>query len=259
MAEVEIIARVERRRKWTAEEKAALLAEVEADGGKVAVVARRHRISESVLYNWRAALKAAAGQVPVVAPFIPLGVFSGSSHRDTALLEQSQPPEPASPRPTRGSDGGVGGIEIVLPNGARVSVDAFVNEKALSRGTARDEGCDMIDLAPGTKVFLACRPIDLRAGFNGLAAKVQQVIERNPFDGSLFIFRGKRGDYFKAIYWDGTGLWLLAKRLEKGRFVWPPIVDGAMTLTPAQMAVLVEAMDWRRTITTEPPSRPMLV
>ena len=93
MAEVEIIARVERRRKWTAEEKAALLAEVEAEGGKVAVVARRHRISESVLYNWRAALKAAAGQVPVAAPFIPLGVFGGSSHRDTAMLARSQPPE----------------------------------------------------------------------------------------------------------------------------------------------------------------------
>ncbi|GAC1547213.1 MAG: hypothetical protein NVS2B7_22830 [Herpetosiphon sp.] len=64
----------------------------------------------------------------------------------------------------------------------------------------------MISLAPGTKVFLACQPIDLRAGFNGLAAKVQQVIGQNPFDGSLFIFRGKRGDYFKAIYWDGSGL-----------------------------------------------------
>ena len=68
----------------------------------------------------------------------------------------------------------------------------------------------MISLAPGTKVFLACRPIDLRAGFNGLAAKVQQVIGQNPFDSSLYIFRGKRGDYFKAIYWDGSGLWLLA-------------------------------------------------
>ena len=103
MAEVEIIARVERRRKWTAEEKAALLAEVEAEGGKVTVVARRHRISESVLYNWRAALKAtaAARQVPVGAPFIPLGVFSGSNHRDTAMLAQSQPPEPESPRPIR--------------------------------------------------------------------------------------------------------------------------------------------------------------
>ena len=65
----------------------------------------------------------------------------------------------------------------------------------------------MISLAPGTKVFLACQPIDLRAGFNGLAAKAQQVIGQNPFDGSLFIFRGKRGDYSKAIYWDGSGLW----------------------------------------------------
>ena len=120
MAEVEIIARVERRRKWTAEEKAALLAEVEAEGGRVAVVARRHRISESVLYNWRAALKAAAGQVPVVAPFIPLGVFGGSRPSDTAMLAQpQQPPEPGSPRPVRGGDSGVGGIEIVLPNGAR--------------------------------------------------------------------------------------------------------------------------------------------
>ena len=103
----------------------------------------------------------------------------------------------------------------------------------------------MINLAAGTKVFLACRPIDLGAGFNGLAAKAQQVIGGDPFSGHLFLFRGKRGDYFKAIYWDGTGLWLLAKRLEKGRFVWPPIVDGAMTLTPAQLAVLIEAMDWR--------------
>jgi hypothetical protein len=78
LAEVEIIARVERRRKRTAEEKTAPLAEVEADGGKVAVVARRRRISESVLYNWRAALKAtaAARQVSVAAPFIPLGVFA---------------------------------------------------------------------------------------------------------------------------------------------------------------------------------------
>jgi transposase len=136
LADVEIIAtRVERRRKWTAQEKAALLAEVEAEGGKVTVVARRHRISESVLYNWRAAWKAAAAamQVPVAAPFIPLGVFGGSGHRDTAMLAQPQPPRPEPSRPMRGSDAGVGGIEIVLPNGARLSVDAFVNEKALSR------------------------------------------------------------------------------------------------------------------------------
>jgi transposase len=135
LADVEIIGRVERRRRWTAQEKAALLAEVEAEGGKVTVVARRHRISESVLYNWRAAWKAAAAmmQAPVAAPFIPLGVFGGPSHRDTAMLAPPQSPEPEQSRPMRGSDAGVGGIEIVLPNGARVSVDASVNEKALSR------------------------------------------------------------------------------------------------------------------------------
>ncbi len=135
MSDVEIIGRVERRRKWTAREKAALRAEVEAEGGKVTVVARRHRISESVLYNWRAAWKAAAAvmQAPMATPFIPLGVFGGSDPCDTAMLAPPQPPEPASPGSMRGSDIGVGGIEIVLPNGARVSVDAWVNEQALSR------------------------------------------------------------------------------------------------------------------------------
>jgi transposase len=80
-----------------------------------------------------------------------------------------------------------------------------------------------------------------------------------PFGGHLFIFRGKRGDYFKGLYWDGSGMWLIAKRLEKGRFVWPPIVDGAMTLTPAQFSVLIEAMDWRRTVAPPAPIRPMLI
>jgi transposase len=117
----------------------------------------------------------------------------------------------------------------------------------------------VISLAPGTKVYLACQPIDLRAGFNGLASKVQQVLGQDPFSGQLFLFRSKRGDNFKAIYWDGSGLWLVAKRLEKGRFVWPPIVDGAMTLTPAQLAVLIEAMDWRRTVMPPAPIRPVLV
>jgi len=117
----------------------------------------------------------------------------------------------------------------------------------------------VISLAAGTKVFLACRPVDLRNGFDGLAAKAQQIIGVDPFSGHLFLFRGKRGDYLKALYWDGTGLCLFAKRLEKGRFVWPPIIDGAITLTPAQLALLIEAMDWRRTVAPPPPTQPMLV
>jgi transposase len=136
LSDIEIFARVERRRKWTAQEKAALLAEVEAEGGKVRVVARRHRISESVLYNWRAALKAAATAMPPSA-FIPLGVLGGPDSPAPSMLAQSEPPPPRPPSharsPLRSNDSGVGGIEIVLANGARVSVDAFVNEKALSR------------------------------------------------------------------------------------------------------------------------------
>ncbi len=117
----------------------------------------------------------------------------------------------------------------------------------------------MIGLSPGTKVFLACRPVDLRNGFDGLAAKVKQMIGADPFSGHLFLFRGKRGDYLKALYWDGTGLCLFAKRLERGRFVWPPIVDGSVVLSPAQLALLIEAMDWRRTVAPPLPRQPMLV
>src|SRR4029077_10072447 len=76
---------------------------------------------------------------------------------------------------------------------------------------------------PGTKVFLACRPVDLRNGFDGLAATAAPMIGADPFSGHLFLFGGKRGDYLKARYWDGSGLCLFAQRLEKGRFVWPPI------------------------------------
>jgi len=75
----------------------------------------------------------------------------------------------------------------------------------------------LITLAPGTKVYCPCRPVDLRNGFDGLAAKVQWMICADPLNGHMFIFRGKRGNYFKGLYWDGSGLWLIAKRLEKGR------------------------------------------
>ena len=131
MAEVEIVARVERRRKWTIEEKAALLAEVEAEGGKVKLVARRHRVSESLLYNWRSAWKAAAsaavGASGTVA-FVPLGVLD-----KTCSEAPAAPPPPEPQRAHQRGESRAGAIEIALPNGARVRVDAFVNEKALSR------------------------------------------------------------------------------------------------------------------------------
>lgn len=103
-------------------------------------------------------------------------------------------------------------------------------------------------LASGTRVYLACRPIDLRKGFNGLVSLVAVILGEDPYSGHLFVFRGKRGDYLKMLYWDGSGLCLFAKRFEKGAFVWPPIVDNILHLTQAQLALLIEGMDWRRTI-----------
>jgi|SRR5690348_144347 len=129
MSDVEIFARVERRRKWSVAEKAALIAEVEAEGGKVKLVAQRHRISESLLYNWRAAWKAAAAANSSAAvEFVPLGVVGVADPAASALLPA---PEPLSPQ--QRAEARAGAIEIALPDGSRVSVDAFVNETALSR------------------------------------------------------------------------------------------------------------------------------
>ena len=117
----------------------------------------------------------------------------------------------------------------------------------------------MIGLPAGTRVWLVAGVTDMRRGFDGLAADVAQTLRADPYSGAAFVFRSKRGDYVKILTWDGSGLCLFAKRLEKGRFVWPPIVDGQMTLTPAQLALLLEAMDWRRTVALEPPRKPVMV
>jgi transposase len=85
------------------------------------------------------------------------------------------------------------------------------------------------------------------------------VLDVDPFAGHVFIFRSKRADYLKILHYDGSGLCLFAKRLERGKFVWPPIVDGGMVLTPAQLALLLEAIDWRRTVATDVPRRPVAV
>lgn len=129
MSEGEVITR---RRKWSPAEKSALLDEVESEGGKVAVVARRHGISESLLYNWRSAWKAAACAVSASEPvdFVPLGVVGEANGDRRSLLA---PPKPERSQPPRAGEAGAGMIEIALPNGFRICVDGLVNEKALSR------------------------------------------------------------------------------------------------------------------------------
>ena len=111
----------------------------------------------------------------------------------------------------------------------------------------------MIGPPPGTRVYLACGVTDMRRGFDSLSAQVESVLNLDPYSGSIFIFRGRRGDLLKALYWDGQGLVLYAKRLEKGRFVWPQASDGAVALTRAQLSMLLEGIDWRRPQRTAEP------
>jgi transposase len=111
----------------------------------------------------------------------------------------------------------------------------------------------MIGLPSGTRVWLATGVTDMRKGFDGLSALVQTVLRHDPFSGHVFAFRGRRGDLVKLLWWDGDGLCLYAKRLEWGRFVWPRTEASVAVLTPAQLSMLLEGIDWRRPIRTARP------
>lgn len=112
----------------------------------------------------------------------------------------------------------------------------------------------MIAVPPGVRIWLAARPVDMRKGFDGRAAVVQQHLRKDPFSGQLFVFRGKRGDLLKILVWDGQGFLLIAKRLEKGRFVWPSPATEQVRLSPAELAMLLEGIDWRAVRRTDEPA-----
>jgi transposase len=102
-------------------------------------------------------------------------------------------------------------------------------------------------------VWIVAGHTDMRKGFDGLAALVQSALAENPFCGHVFVFRGRRGDILKVLWFDGQGLMLLAKRLERGRFVWPQATSGSVSLTPAQLSMLLEGIDWRMPVRTHAP------
>ena len=104
----------------------------------------------------------------------------------------------------------------------------------------------MIVPASGVKVLIATRPVDFRKGMDGLAAVVRESLGSDPYGGVIYVFRAKRADRVKLLFWDGSGLVLVAKRLEAGSFRWPRLADGVMRLTPAQLSALLEGLDWAR-------------
>ena len=111
-------------------------------------------------------------------------------------------------------------------------------------------------ISSGARIWLVAGHTDMRKGFDGLAALVQVQLKQDPFSGQVFIFRGRRGDRVKVLWWDGQGLSLFYKRLEQGRFIWPSAESGKIHLTYAQLSMLLEGIDWRAPKRT---SRPKII
>lgn len=95
-------------------------------------------------------------------------------------------------------------------------------------------------------MLVATKPVDFRKGMEGLAALVREAMGSDPFCGAVYVFRAKRADRVKLIFWDGTGMVLVSKRLEDGKFRWPGVADAIMRLSAAELQALLEGLDWRR-------------
>ena len=106
----------------------------------------------------------------------------------------------------------------------------------------------MIPIARGVRVWIATGHTDMRRGMNSLALPVQEALHRDPHGGDLYVFRGKSGKLIKILWHDGLGMSLYAKRLECGRFIWPSVTDGAVSISTSQLAYMLEGIDWRNPV-----------
>ena len=111
----------------------------------------------------------------------------------------------------------------------------------------------MIPIPSSVRVWIATGHTDMRRGMNSLALQVQEVLKRDPHAGDLYLFRGRRGDLIKILWHDSLGMSLYAKRLERGKFVWPSPADGVVVITPAQVGYMLEGIDWRHPLRTWQP------
>ena len=103
----------------------------------------------------------------------------------------------------------------------------------------------MIPLPTGVRVWIAAGHTDMRRGMQSLALQVQQVLKRDPQAGDLYMFRGRSGSLIKILWHDGIGMSLSAKRLERGRFIWPSATVGVVSISTSQLAYMLDGIDWR--------------
>ena len=219
------------RRFWSDDEKRRIVAQSYAPGVSVSVVARRYDVNANLIFTWRRDPRYKPAADAEEAPsFLPVEVVPdapplGAAHRIIGRSDRDR--------------------VVERPPGERVRI--------VRRGRAVPGGAGagrMIPVPSSTRVWLACGVTDMRKGFPGLAAQAERVLKADPHCGHLFIYRGRRGDLIKMIWWDGQGACLFSKRLERGRFVWPSAADGKVAVTPAQLSMLLEGIDWRAPVRT---------
>ena len=202
-----------KRQHRSAELKRQIVEETLAPGGSVARVARAHGVNANQVFAWRrqyqrGLLKSRDGA--------RAGLWA------VRLTEAgAEPSGAAMPRsPCRRDSGGT--------SQGTVATDGRGGCRSAALGAERVAG--MMGLAAGTRIWIVAGVTDMRRGFVGLSGMVQTALEENPFSGQVFIFRGRRGDLLKVLWWDGDGLCLFAKRLERGRFIWPQATGGVVAL-----------------------------
>jgi transposase-like protein len=202
MSRVEVLSSPERRRRWSAEQKRSIVAEAFALGSSVCEVARRVDVVPGQIYRWRRDLRTAA------AGFAEVVVAPGPDERTVA-----GPPAP----------------EIELGRHIRVRIAATVS-KELASAIIKALCGTMIPLPTGVRVWIAAGHTDMRRGMQSLALQVQEALKRDPHAGDLYVFRGRSGSLMKILWHDGVGMSLYAKRLERGRFIWPSDTAGVVSI-----------------------------
>ena len=227
MARVEVITGPERRRRWSEEQKRAIVAESFAPGAVVSDVARRADISGGQILSLATGVARDSGS----RRFHPGADRAGGkpcAKWRAALLRAGNR---GRSREDSGADTGLG------PGG----IGGSGRQGAVAA---------MIPVPSGVRVWLAVGHTDMRRGMNSLAIQVQEGLGRDPHAGDLYVFRGKRGHLIKILWHDGIGMSLYAKRLERGRFIWPSPGDGRVAITLAQLAYMLDGIDWRNPVWT---------
>jgi transposase len=227
---------VERRRRWSKDEKARIVEETLMPGAVGCEVARRRGVAQSLLFTWRRQARAAEPGGRDGSILLPVEIGAAA----TPCGPRRQDIARSSKQPTNEVRRHRNRTWLRKPRARRQRS----GRRCASTGSERSQRT-MIPMPSGMRVWIAAGHTDMRRGMQGLALQVQEQLKRDPHGGDLYIFRGRRGDLAKILWHDGLGLSLYAKRLDRGKFIWPSAKEGVVSISAGQMAYMLEGIDWR--------------